>query len=204
MNLGSKWSMSYASHKTDPIEKKRKNLTKCLEDQRGAVLSDWFASTFHDPQAWLMARMAFTRTTAVMSMVGYIIGLGDRHLENINVDTTNGHTFHVDMNCLFNKGETFEWPELVPFRLTHNMVDAFGPLGVEGPFRISCEVALGVMRKEMDVLMSVLRPFVFDPLVDWTKGARVQGGTEETAEGLESLRRVEERLSGTVASGLGK
>ncbi len=34
--------------------------------------------------------MAFTRTTAVMSIMGYMLGLGDRHLENINVDTTTG------------------------------------------------------------------------------------------------------------------
>jgi len=196
MNLGSKWSMSYASHKNDPIEKKRKNLTKCLEDQRGAVFSEWFAKTFPDPQAWLMARMAYTRTTAVMSMMGYIIGLGDRHLENINVDTTTGQTFHVDMNCLFNKGETMEVPEVVPFRLTHNMVDAFGPLGIEGPFRISCEVALSVMRKERDVLMSVLRPFVFDPLVDWAKSSKSGGA----GEGLEALRRVQERLTGNVSN----
>ena len=135
LNLGGKWPARYLSEKKDSLEKKRNRLERCVEDQKGAVFSDWFAHTFHDPQTWLMARMAYTRTTAVMSMVGYIIGLGDRHLENINVDTTNGETFHVDMNCLFNKGETFEWPEMVPFRLTHNMVDAFGPLGVEGPFR---------------------------------------------------------------------
>eukprot|EP00092_Neocalanus_flemingeri_P036099 GFUD01039303.1.p1 GENE.GFUD01039303.1~~GFUD01039303.1.p1 ORF type:complete len:867 (+),score=277.66 GFUD01039303.1:193-2601(+) len=198
--LNSKWCNNYISTKADPIEKKKKNLARCLEDQKGAVFSHWFAKTFPDPQAWLMARMAYTRTTAVMSMMGYIIGLGDRHLENINVDTTNGHTFHVDMNCLFNKGETMEVPEVVPFRLTHNMVDAFGPLGIEGPFRISCEIALSVMRKERDVLMSVLRPFVFDPLVDWAKGSK-SGGAEE---GMEALRRVQERLTGNVSSNLKK
>ena len=129
--------------------------------------------------------MAYTRTTAAMSMMGYIIGLGDRHFENI-----------VDMNCRFNKGETMEVPEVVPFRLTHNMVDAFGPLGIEGPFRISCEVALSVMRKERDVLMSVLRPFVFDPLVDWAKGSKSGGA----GEGLQALGRVQERLTGNVSS----
>ena len=57
--------------------------------------------------AWFAARLAFTRTTAVMSMMGYILGLGDRHLENINVDTTTGQIFHVDMNSLFNISETY-------------------------------------------------------------------------------------------------
>ncbi len=38
-----------------------------------------------------------------MSMVGYILGLGDRHGENILFDSTNGDCVHVDFNCLFNK-----------------------------------------------------------------------------------------------------
>lgn len=58
--------------------------------------------------------------------------LGDRHGENILLDETNGDTAHVDFNCLFDKGLTFEKPEMVPFRLTHNMVDGFGVSGYEG------------------------------------------------------------------------
>ena len=38
-----------------------------------------------------------------MSMVGYILGLGDRHGENILFDSTNGDCVHVDFNCLFNR-----------------------------------------------------------------------------------------------------
>jgi serine/threonine-protein kinase ATR len=63
------------------------------------------------------------------------LGLGDRHGENVSFDSTNGDTVHVDFNCLFNKGEAFEWPERVPFRLTHNMEAAMGPLKHEGMFR---------------------------------------------------------------------
>ena len=62
-------------------------------------------------------------------------GLGDRHAENIMFDMKTGETVHVDFDCLFEKGETFEWPEKVPFRLTHNMVHAFGVTGIEGMFR---------------------------------------------------------------------
>jgi len=32
------------------------------------------------------------------------------------------------------QGKTFEIPEKVPFRLTHNMVEAMGVNGVEGMF----------------------------------------------------------------------
>lgn len=66
-------------------------------------------------------------------------------------------------------GETFEYPERVPFRLTHNMISAMGPLGVEGVFRKSCEFTLRVLRSNTATLMSIVRPFVYDPLVSWPR-----------------------------------
>ena len=51
------------------------------------------------------------------------------------------------------QGETFDVPEIVPFRLTHNMIHAMGPMGYEGVFRRACEVTLRVMRDQSDPLM---------------------------------------------------
>ncbi|KAK2664947.1 hypothetical protein Ddye_003521 [Dipteronia dyeriana] len=65
----------------------------------------------------LWARIAFAHTTAVWSMVGHILGLGDRHGENILFDSTTGDCVPVDFCCLFDKGLLLEKPELVPFRL---------------------------------------------------------------------------------------
>jgi serine/threonine-protein kinase ATR len=42
-------------------------------------LHRWFLARWAEPAAWHAARLAFTRTAAVMSMVGHICGLGDRH-----------------------------------------------------------------------------------------------------------------------------
>ena len=50
-----------------------------------------------------MSRLAYCRTSAVMCMVGYILGLGDRHGENILFDAKCGDCVHVDFNCLFKK-----------------------------------------------------------------------------------------------------
>lgn len=51
------------------------------------------------------------------------------------------------------KGETFEVPEIVPFRLTHNMVNGMGPMGTEGLFRRACEVTTRLMRDQREPLM---------------------------------------------------
>lgn len=44
-------------------------------------------------------------------------------------------------------------PEVVPFRLTQNMVHAMGPMGTEGLFRQACEVTLRLMRDQREPLM---------------------------------------------------
>lgn len=75
---------------------------------------------------------------------GCLLGnsLGDRHGENLSFEEGTGGLLHVDFNCLFDKGQTFEKPEVVPFRLTHNMVDAFGAYGYNGQFGVLLHLIL--------------------------------------------------------------
>ena len=130
------------------------------------VLPDWFTSQFPSPDTWFSARITYTRSCAVMSMVGTILGLGDRHGENILLEEGNGGVFHVDFNCLFDKGLTFAQPERVPFRLTHNMVAAMGIYGYEGPFRQCSELTLRILRQQEETLMTILEAFIYDPTLD--------------------------------------
>lgn len=134
------------------------------------VFHEWFVESFPDPSAWFNARLRYTRSAAVMSIVGHVLGLGDRHGENILFEEDNGGTLHVDFNCLFDKGLTFDKPETVPFRLTHNMVDAMGAYGYEGPFRRTCEITLTLLRSNQDALMTILETFLHDPTTDFING----------------------------------
>jgi serine/threonine-protein kinase ATR len=136
------------------------------------VLPEWFVSQFPNPPAWLAARLRYTRTCAVMSMVGTILGLGDRHGENVLLEEGNGGIFHVDFNCLFDKGRTFAQPECVPFRMTHNMVAAMGIHGYEGPFRQCSELTLRILRQQEETLMSILEAFIYDPTLDLQRAKR--------------------------------
>eukprot|EP00117_Sycon_ciliatum_P028234 scpid3506/ scgid2987/ Serine/threonine-protein kinase atr; Ataxia telangiectasia and Rad3-related protein len=173
-----------------PLERRREIFLKELLPRHPSLFYKWFLRTFPDPSAWYAARNSYARTCAVMSMIGYLLGLGDRHGENILFDMSNGDLVHVDFNCLFNLGETFQWPETVPFRLTHNMVHALGVSGVEGAFRRCCEVTMKVVRDQRGPLMSVLNTFVYDPLVEWAAG----GAQVEKAR--TALSRIEARVAG--------
>lgn len=88
----------------DPLTRKRQVFEEKMLPRHPPVLSEWFRTKFPDAHHWYQARTAFIRTSAVMSMAGYMLGLGDRHGENILLDSTNGDVVHVDFNCLFNKG----------------------------------------------------------------------------------------------------
>ncbi|KAI5970831.1 MEC1 [Candida margitis] len=142
-------------------------LFKSIVHNNEPVLHQWFIEQFSDPSAWYIARNKFTRSAAVMSIVGYLVGLGDRHCENILFFKNTGAILHIDFDCLFEKGRTLPTPEIVPFRLTQNMVDAMGICGVDGSFRISCEETGKLLRNNEQSLMNILETLLYDPLLDW-------------------------------------
>ncbi|KAM0687139.1 hypothetical protein COBT_001628 [Conglomerata obtusa] len=139
-------------------------------NQYQPVLYKWFYKK-EDPYDYYITKKNFTRTYAVMNVVGWFMGLGDRHLENIMIDSLTGDTFHVDLNCLFEKAKKLDVPERVPFRLTQNIVHAFGPAGIDGTYKASMVACLKAMIKNRDLIIANLMLFLYDPLHEW-KGGR--------------------------------
>eukprot|EP00928_Gymnodinium_smaydae_P017238 TRINITY_DN16595_c0_g1_i1.p1 TRINITY_DN16595_c0_g1~~TRINITY_DN16595_c0_g1_i1.p1 ORF type:complete len:1979 (+),score=374.06 TRINITY_DN16595_c0_g1_i1:1109-7045(+) len=167
------------------------------------ILHHWF-SLRADPSTWLSRRLSFSRSQALWCMLGYVVGLGDRHGENILLDTESGMMVHVDFDCIFGKGMLLERPETVPFRLTQNCVSAMGVTGVEGAFRQSCELAMGIMRDNANqqTLLSVLHAFIADPLIEWASRSRQQDLEEHRIQQARStIGDVEKKLNGMLNVG---
>jgi FKBP12-rapamycin complex-associated protein len=117
---------------------------------------------------WLSGRHTFTSSLAVMSMVGYIIGLGDRHLMNIMVERTSSLVIHIDFGDCFESAMLREkLPERIPFRLTRVLLNAMEVARTEGTFRKISEKVMEVMRTNRDVILAVLEEFVCDPILSW-------------------------------------
>lgn len=98
---------------------------------------------------------------SLLSSVGYMVGLGDRHIQNILIDERSAELVHIDLGTApsrvtslggaahvlthllllllpgvaFEQGKTLPTPETVPFRLSRDIVDGMGVTGVEGVFR---------------------------------------------------------------------
>ena len=91
-------------------------------------------------ETWVERRLNYTRSLAVMSMAGYILGLGDRHPCNIMMERNSGKIIHIDFGDCFELAiQRDKYPEKVPFRLTRMLVNAMEVSGIEGTYRQSCE-----------------------------------------------------------------
>ncbi|KAJ8676220.1 hypothetical protein QAD02_012006 [Eretmocerus hayati] len=119
-------------------------------------------------EVWFDRRTNYTRSLAVMSMVGYILGLGDRHPSNLMLDRLSGKILHIDFGDCFEVAMTREkFPEKIPFRLTRMLINAMEVTGIEGTYRRTCESVMSVLHRNKDSLMAVLEAFVYDPLLNW-------------------------------------
>ena len=137
-------------------------------------------------EVWLDRRTNYVRSLAVMSIVGYILGLGDRHPSNLMLDRVSGKILHIDFGDCFETAMTREKiPERVPFRLTRMLVNAMEVSGIEGNYRSVCEAVMRVLRLHRDSLMAMLEAFVHDPLINWRllTAAAPGGAAAATAAG---------------------
>ncbi|KAM3615619.1 uncharacterized protein V6R79_005129 [Siganus canaliculatus] len=123
---------------------------------------------FLDPAVWMEKRLAYTRSVATSSIVGYIVGLGDRHIQNILIDEQTAELVHIDLGVAFEQGKILPTPETVPFRLSRDIVDGMGITGVEGVFRRCCEKTMEVMKSSQEALITIVEVLLYDPLFDWT------------------------------------
>ncbi|CAL4109019.1 unnamed protein product, partial [Meganyctiphanes norvegica] len=95
------------------------------------VFRHFFFENFPSPHKWYQTRLAYTRSVATNSMVGYILGLGDRHVENILVDKNTAELIHIDLGIAFEMGQILPTPETIPFRLTQETGNTVTIIGKE-------------------------------------------------------------------------
>jgi len=187
------------------------------------VFRHFFLEMYRHPSEWFQRRLAYTRSVAVNSMVGYIIGLGDRHSSNILLQKKTAEVVHIDLGIAFEQGKLLTTPEQVPFRLTRDLVDGMGVTACEGVMRRCSEHVLRVLRAHREELLTIAEVLIHDPLYNWaltpkraaehqrrmtdTEGAGqgAEDGLTAALPGLElgnidaerALTRVKQKLEGT-------
>ncbi|CAD7925832.1 unnamed protein product [Amoebophrya sp. A25] len=96
----------------------------------------------------------FVRSCAGYCVITYILGIGDRHLDNLMV-TSRGQMFHIDFGFILGKDPK---PFPPPMKLCREMVDGMG--GKDSPYYRSflsnaCE-AFKILRRHQNLLLNLL------------------------------------------------
>jgi len=151
----------------DDGTKSKYNVFMGIQNQFHPVFRYFFLENYKDADIWFHRRLNYIRSVAVCSMVGYIVGLGDRHCQNILIDCSSAEMIHIDLGVAFEQGKMLPTPETIPFRLTRDIVDGMGVLGIEGVYRRCCEKTLQVLRHSKEALITIVEVLLYDPLSQW-------------------------------------
>ena len=99
-------------------------------------------------------RDKFIKSTAAYCVITYLLGVGDRHLDNIMI-TRDGRLFHVDFGFILGNDPKFNNPSI---RITHEIVDAIGGLSSEYYiyFQELCNKIYNCLRRNINVFMNLI------------------------------------------------
>ena len=127
--------VSVDNRKEWPLATLRQVLQELMAETPSQLLAKELWCQSVNAGGWWKTSRTYSHSVAVMSVIGYIIGLGDRHLDNVLVNLSSGEVVHIDYNVCFEKGRTLRVPEKVPFRMTPNIQAALGVTSVEVSLR---------------------------------------------------------------------
>lgn len=181
-------------------KERRTDVFKEITSQIPPVFRMFFFNNFVSPDLWYWSRLMYTRGVATTSIAGYVLGLGDRHCNNILIDKSSGEPIHIDLGVAFDQGKALTIPETVPFRLTRDIVDGMGISGVDGLFSKSCEQALRVLRSHSEYICGILDVLRYDPLYSWTLSPLRKKQLQNFSAGDAPLDKLLRKDSGSEAS----
>ncbi|KAI8057473.1 hypothetical protein BDF21DRAFT_349187 [Thamnidium elegans] len=167
-NIAAPHFAAYADSRSN-IEK---NFNEISERLPPTLLRDFVLQLASSPEAFLFLRKNFAYSLACISIFGYILGIGDRHLDNFLIDLKSGSLVPIDFGHAFGSAtEHLAIPEVVPFRLTRQLVGVLDPLGVSGILETAMVNVLQAVKDEKELLLNIMNVFIKDPLLDWKKAA---------------------------------
>jgi hypothetical protein len=96
----------------------------------------------------------FIKSTAVFCVITYILGIGDRHLDNIMV-TKEGKLFHIDYGYILGNDPVVNNPGI---RITPEIIEAIGGLSSKNytEFTELCTTIYNCLRRHTDIFMTML------------------------------------------------
>jgi len=135
--------------------------------------------------SYVTRRQVFMRSYSATSAVTYLLGLGDRHLENFLVSEDTMEVFPIDFGAAFGFARRLPIPELIPVRCSPCIRAVTGP--VDGKW-----LAIIHLQHLFDAVLtndgrgelsSLLEVFVAEPLAEWQNAVMAAQYGDEVSSG---------------------
>ncbi|KAF9970692.1 hypothetical protein BGZ73_006560 [Actinomortierella ambigua] len=173
-----------------------KHLSTMWTYLRDDLLRQNVARLASSPEAFLNIRSEFAKSLAAINVCSYLLGIGDRHLENFLLDLSSGCLIPIDFGHAFGSAtEVLPVPELVPFRLTRQLESFLDPLGTKGLLEHPMISVLHALQSKKEIMLNTMDVFVKEPLLDWRKFAINQA--------IEQRKRLASRAAASSTGGTG-
>jgi len=117
----------------------------------------------------------FLRSCAGYCVITYILGIGDRHLDNLMMAKT-GELFHIDFGFILGR-DPKPWPP--PMKLSPEMVEAMADK--MNDFKLYCCNAYNTLRKSSNLILNLI-------------SLMIDAGIEHINQGDKSILKVQEKF----------
>lgn len=134
-----------------------------LQTELDALRKTFVALTL-TPDGLFFLRRNFITSYATMCIAHWILGIGDRHLENTLISIKTGGSIGIDFDLAFGAGVDLIVPELMPFRLTPQIVEFLKPFKPTDTFATTMIHVLKALRVNKALLTATLNIFIDEPL----------------------------------------
>lgn len=187
-----RWMDSFASsgEEGQTITKQNEEYRNCYRQGTGKNAEDAWTSVMSyqpvdllrsalikmapSPEGFLAVRSSFLRSFACINVSGFILGIGDRHLDNFLFTSDDATLIAIDFGVLFGAGSsTLSVPELIPFRLSSNLACVASPLPTMHLLHTLMASALSALQTETSKrsVLTSMESFVNEPTLDWKLAA---------------------------------
>jgi FKBP12-rapamycin complex-associated protein len=133
-----------------------------LSGTGGTQIANTILRSAADSANWIDLRTNYAASLAGASVLGYVIGLGDRHPDNIRLQLATGRLVHINFRSAFELATMRNvYPDKVPFRLTTMVINGLEVSKIEGTFRACCENVFGLLRSAAPEIVELLTVFKY-------------------------------------------
>ncbi|KAL3276779.1 hypothetical protein HHI36_012146 [Cryptolaemus montrouzieri] len=157
-----------------------------VNDVQSDLLRKAFWNISISTESFIALRHNFMRSYATMCAAHWLLGIGDRHLGNTLISLEDGRVIGIDFGHAFGTAtQSLGVPELIPFRLTPQIVSFMEPSKEKGHFRESMIHTLECLRESKRLLLATMSVFIKEPSLDWLEKPKTETLKEENQAQLD-------------------